>query len=66
MPMNKIEEMRQFLDLSKKLFAEEKVFPLTESNVLDVYKRLVNNEDVPQEELEDVKKRFDELLTYNY
>lgn len=64
--MNKIEEMRQFLDLSKKLFAEEKVFPLTESNVIDVYKRLINNEDVPQAELDDVKKRFDELLTYNY
>lgn len=64
--MNQIEEMRQFLDLSKKLFAEEKVFPLTESNVIDVYKRLINNEDVPQAELDDVKKRFDELLTYNY
>lgn len=61
---NSIKDMREFLDLSRKLFSEQKTFPLTESNVLDVYKKLVNNEEIPHEELDAVRKRFFELVIY--
>lgn len=41
---------------------EEKKILLTESNVLDVYKKLVGNENIPADELEAVRKRFYELV----
>lgn len=56
-----IKEIREYIDLSRKLFTNNKVFILTESNVLDVYKKLVNNEEIPQDELDKVLKRFFEL-----
>ena len=34
---------------------------LNESNVLDVYKKLVDRENITREEIEAVKKRFYEL-----
>ncbi len=37
---------------------------LTENNVVDIYKKLVNNDDISQEEIEQVKKRFFELVNY--
>ena len=37
---------------------------LTESNVIDVYKALVNKKDIDQEEIERVKARFHELVNY--
>ena len=37
---------------------------LTESNVIEIYKKLTNNENVDPQEIEDVKKRFYELLNY--
>ena len=40
---------------------KEKTIILTESNVLDIYRKLLKSEDIPQEELEYVKKRFKEL-----
>lgn len=62
--MNALEKMRCFLNLSKKLFTDKKVFPLSESNVMDVYKHLTNNKNVPEEELKEVQKRFYELVNY--
>lgn len=56
-----IKEIREYIDLSRKLFTNNKVFILTESNVLDVYKKLVNKEEIPQDELDKVLKRFFEL-----
>lgn len=38
---------------------------LTENNVVDIYKKLVNNDDISQEEIEQVKKRFFELVNYH-
>ena len=35
---------------------------LTESNVVDIYKKLVNKENISQEEIEQVKERFYELV----
>ena len=35
---------------------------LTESNVIDVYKALVNKRDIDQEEIEKVRARFYELV----
>lgn len=40
----------------------EKNFLLNEGNVISVYKKLINNEHVPEEEQELVKKRFYEIL----
>ncbi len=37
---------------------------LTEKNLIDVYKKLSNNDDVSQEELEQIRKRFFELVNY--
>lgn len=37
---------------------------LTEKNVTDIYKKLVNNDDISQEEIEQVKERFFELVNY--
>ncbi len=37
---------------------------LTETNLLDVYKKLTNQIDIDAEELEQVKKRFWELVSY--
>ena len=37
---------------------------LTENNVVDIYKKLVNTEDINQEEIEQVKERFFELVNY--
>lgn len=37
---------------------------LTENNVLDVYIKLRDKENVTQDELEQVRKRFHELLDY--
>lgn len=34
---------------------------LTEANVIDVYRKLVNKEEVPMEEIEHVKQRFRQL-----
>lgn len=35
---------------------------LTENNVVDIYKKLVNKENISQEEIEQVKERFYELV----
>ena len=59
-----IKEIREYIDFSRKLFTSNKVFILTESNVLDIYKKLNNNEEIPQEELDAVLKRFYELSNY--
>lgn len=61
---NSVSEMREYLNLSRKLFEKDKIFPLTESNVLDVYKKLANNEEIPDEELSKVQERFFELVNY--
>lgn len=37
---------------------------LTESNVLDIYKKLVNREAIPQEEHDAVLTRFRELVNH--
>lgn len=37
---------------------------LTEKNVIYIYKKLVNNDDISQEEIEQVKERFFELVNY--
>ena len=37
---------------------------LNEKNVTDIYKKLVNNDDISQEEIEQVKERFFELVNY--
>lgn len=37
---------------------------MTESNVIDVYKALTNKKDIDQEEIENVRKRFFELVNY--
>lgn len=42
---------------------KEKII-LTEENVLDVYKKLVNKEEIREEELEAVKQRFYKLLNH--
>lgn len=61
---NSKQEMREYLNLSRELFEKDKVFLLTESNVLDVYKKLVNKEEISDEELSEVQKRFFELVNY--
>lgn len=61
---NSKQEMREYLNLSRELFEKDKVFLLTESNVLDVYKKLVNNEEISDEELSEVQKRFFDLVNY--
>ena len=61
---NSKQEMRECLNLSRELFEKDKVFLLTESNVLDVYKKLVNNEEISDEELSEVQKRFFDLVNY--
>lgn len=38
---------------------------LTEENVLDVYKKLSSNQEISQEELDKVLKRFYELVNAN-
>ncbi len=35
---------------------------LTEENILDIYRKLVNKDTISQEELEQVKERFFELV----
>ena len=37
---------------------------LTAKNVTDIYKTLVNKDDISQEEIEQVKERFFELVNY--
>ena len=37
---------------------------LTEENVVYIYKKLLNKEQISQEETEQVKKRFFELVNY--
>lgn len=37
---------------------------LTEDNVLDIYKKLTNNENPTEEEKKAVIKRFNELVNY--
>ena len=44
---------------------KKKYYPLNESNVLDVYKKLLNKEEVSPEETAEVKKRFFEILEGN-
>ncbi len=44
--------------------ANQNQIVLTENNVVDIYKKLVNNDDISQEEIEQVKKRFFELVNY--
>lgn len=61
---NSKQEMREYLNLSRELFEKDKVFLLTESNVLDVYKKLVNKEEISNEELSEVQKRFFDLVNY--
>jgi hypothetical protein len=61
---NSKQEMREYLNLSRELFEKDKVFLLTESNVLDVYKKLVNKEEISDEELSEVQKRFFDLVNY--
>lgn len=41
---------------------EKKTIILTEENVLDIYKKLSNNESISEEEIEKVKARFFELV----
>ena len=43
---------------------EERSYPLTESNVIEVYKFLRNNETIPDEELIAVQNRFFELCNH--
>ena len=57
--------MREYINVSQELFSSKNAILLTESNVLDVYKKLVNKEEIPLEELEAVQKRFFELVNYN-
>ncbi len=40
-------------------------FLLTESNVLDIYKKLSSNQEIPQKELGQVLERFYELVNAN-
>lgn len=61
---NSKQEMREYLNLSRELLEKDKVFLLTESNVLDVYKKLVNKEEISDEELSEVQKRFFDLVNY--
>ena len=61
---NSKQEMREYLNLSRELFEKDKVILLTESNVLDVYKKLVNKEEISDEELSEVQKRFFDLVNY--
>lgn len=61
---NSKQEMREYLNLSRELFEKDKVFLLTESNVLDIYKKLVNKEEISDEELSEVQKRFFDLVNY--
>lgn len=42
--------------------ANQNQIPLTENNVVDIYKKLVNKENISQEEIEQVKERFYELV----
>ena len=42
----------------------EKQILMTESNVLDIYKKLTNKQEISEEELEQVKKRFYQLVNY--
>lgn len=42
-----------------------KKIELTEENVLDVYKKLSSNQEISQEELDKVLKRFYELVNAN-
>jgi len=43
---------------------KEKGLIITESNVIDLYKKLSNNEEINQTEVDLVKKRFNELCNY--
>lgn len=40
-------------------------FLMTESNCVEIYKKLSNKEAIAPEELEKVKERFYELVNYN-
>ena len=64
MTNDSIKEMREYINLTNKYFGNKNVFILTEGNVLDVYKKLVNKQEVPADELKAVQKRFFELLNY--
>ncbi len=43
---------------------QQKVIVVTESTVIDIYKKLIAKDEIDQSEIEAVKKRFFELCNY--
>ena len=62
---NILKEIRYFIDFIESN-SGEKYYILTESNVMDVYRKLRNNENVSKDEHEQVLKRFEELVNYHH
>lgn len=46
------------------IIIKENSILITESTVLDWYKKITNNQEVPQEEMDAILKRFRELVNY--
>ncbi|MCQ2194028.1 MAG: hypothetical protein MJZ28_03670 [Paludibacteraceae bacterium] len=46
------------------IIIKENSILITESTVLDWYKKITNNQEVPQEEMDAILRRFRELVNY--